>query len=254
MKKIIYVLSTIIFFISCSSLMTNNELLKEEKIEKSKLFKNKKVEKNRLLKEKKFFDSISSIEDIKLPAPFGVIKDLFGDYTDSISLPSNREAICFKSSDKSDKSIIIFIKSLNYLIGFMVMKDESGYRYFLKCNMGKRVISKLKFGKNLISLNMTRKEVGDRFGMSTKGENYNGEINDNIIKESYMPENNTMVYYKRYFEKNSSNGQRINFYVLRVVFNKNEYLGNDKVKKIDIIKYIINQDPKKQENHLKKSI
>ena len=194
----------------------------------------------KLLKDKNLFDTLSSVENIKLPAPFGVVKDLFGNHTAHINISPDRKLICFKSKDKSDKSIIILIKYLNYLIGFIAMKDGNNYKYLSKCSIGKKIINKLKFGKGLISFNMNRREVENRFGLEAGIEDYTKEFNKIIMKKIYVYDS---FYSKRYLDKTSSGSKKINFYFFRVSFR--EPSEKAEIKRIDIIKNIINQDTKK---------
>ena len=132
--------------------------------------------KSRLLEEKELFDKIIYLEKMKFSnTSFKVATNFFGAYTKIIESDSGHgKAICFKSSSKLDKSIIILLKSsLSYnLHGFELFRNGSNYKYFSKCNAGKKVIRNLKISDGLLSLNMDRKKINNMLGMddySNKG-------------------------------------------------------------------------------------
>ena len=144
--------------------------------------------KGRLSEEKEFFDKISHLEKMKFAnTRFKVAVNFFGQYTKTVRRDDHSVDICFKSSNKSDKSIIVLMESgFGELLGFELFRDGGNYKNLSKCNIGKRIIRDLKFSKGLLFLNMDREKINNMLGM------------DDYINKGSFSELNYSRHYNEY--------------------------------------------------------
>ena len=170
---------------------------------------------NRFLEEKSIFYRLAHIENFALGlTSLDTIVNSFAVENSSkknikyVKTSHHRlKDICFKSSEKSDKSIIIFGEGIaGSLNDFEIYKNRTDYVNFLKCNQGNRKVSDIKLGKGLVHLNMSIGKVRNIFGSESSREpgftkKKYGKL---IYKKNIITENNcsTFYYFDIYFNKN----------------------------------------------------
>ena len=209
---------------------------------------------NRALEGKYIFTSLSHIEDVGLfSSTLESVKKKFelkndtpllnAKYMSDAKHMKNKSlttSICFKSSDRSDQSIIIFSSFTKHIYSFELYRNGSEYYYFSKCKLGKKEIKNIRLGNDFLSLNTDLEKVRNVFGM--------GEEDTWSYKNNYNLKTN---YKKNYKVKTIKDSLHLFTYYLHIYFDKNKKAKQIFYSRKQAVKQSPSSKGKKQNTHAK---